>query len=68
MRCYIQHIGKQVGEEPDGPLGPKVKVMNLPKPKKCVGKDDINKFIEWLVQLLVYFQIFKITGLCTNTT
>ena len=68
MRCYSQHIDEQVGEEPDGPLGPKVKVINPPKPKKYVGKDDINKFDEWLVQLLVYFQIFKITGPCTDTT
>ena len=68
MRCYSQRIDKQVGKEPDGPLGPKVKVMNLPKPEKYVGKDDIDKFDKWLVQLLAYFQIFKITGPCTDAT
>ena len=60
MRRYSQHIDEQVGEEPDGPLGPEVKVMNLPKPNKYVGEDDINKFDKWLVQLLTYFWIFKI--------
>ena len=68
MRHYSQCIDKQVGKEPNGPLGPEVKAMNLPKPKKYVGKDDINKFNEWLVQLLVYFRIFKITGLYTDAT
>ena len=68
MRCYSQRIDKQVGKEPNGPLGPEVKAMNLPKPKKYVGKDDIDKFDEWLVQLLMYFQIFKITGLRTDAT
>ena len=38
------------------------------KPKKYVGEDDINKFDEWLVQLLVYFWIFKITGPHTDAT
>ena len=68
MRHYSQHIDEQVGEEPNGPLGPEVKAMNLPKPEKYTGEDDINKFDEWLVQLLAYFWIFKITGPCTNTT
>ena len=34
MRRYSQHIDEQVGEEPNGPLGPEVKVMN---PPKCHG-------------------------------
>ena len=68
MRRYSQCIDEQVGEEPDGPLGPEVKAMNPPKPKKYAGEDDIDKFDEWLVQLLVYFRIFKITGLRTDTT
>ena len=68
MRRYSQCIDEQVGEEPDGPLGPKVKAMNLPKPEKYAGEDDIDKFDEWLVQLLVYFRIFKITGLRTDAT
>ena len=68
MRCYSQRIDEQVGEEPDGPLGPEVKVMNPPKPEKYTGEDDIDKFDEWLVQLLAYFRIFKITGLCTDAT
>ena len=68
MRRYSQHIDEQVGEEPDGSLGPEVKAMNPPKPEKYAGKDDINKFDEWLVQLLAYFRIFKIMGLCTNAT
>ena len=55
MRRYSQRIDKQVGEEPNRPLGPEVKAMNLPKPKKYAGKNDINKFDEWLVQLLAYF-------------
>ena len=68
MKRYSQRIDEQVGEEPDGPLGPKVKAMNLPKPEKYVGEDDIDKFDEWLVQLLAYFRIFKITGLRTDAT
>ena len=68
MRRYSQCIDEQVGEEPDGPLGPEVKAMNLPKPKKYAGEDDINKFDKWLVQLLAYFWIFKITGLRTDAT
>ena len=57
-----------MGEEPDGPLGPEVKAMNPPKPEKYTGKDDIDKFDEWLVQLLAYFWIFKIMGLRTDAT
>ena len=68
MRRYSQRIDKQVGKEPNGPLGPKVKAMNPPKPKKYAGEDDIDKFDEWLVQLLAYFRIFKIMRLCTNAT
>ena len=68
MRCYSQCIDEQVGEEPDGPLGTEVKVMNPPKPEKYTGEDDIDKFDEWLVQLLAYFRIFKITGLRTDAT
>ena len=68
MRRYSQHIDEQVGEEPDGPLGPEVKAMNPPKPEKYAGEDDIDKFDEWLVQLLAYFRIFKITGLRTDPT
>ena len=68
MRHYSQRIDEQVGKEPNGPLGPEVKVMNPPKPEKYTGKDDIDQFDEWLVQLLVYFRIFKITGSCTNAT
>ena len=68
MRCYSQCIDEQVGEEPDGPLGTEVKAMNPPKPEKYTGEDDINKFNEWLVQLLAYFWIFKITGLRTDAT
>ena len=68
MRHYSQHIDEKVGKEPDGPLGHEVKAMNPPKHEKCAGKDDINKFDKWLVQLLAYFWIFKITGLCTDAT
>ena len=68
MRHYSQRIDEQVSEEPNGPLDPEVKAMNPPKHKKCAGKDDINKFDEWLVQLLAYFQIFRITGPCTDAT
>ena len=68
MRHYSQRIDEQVGEEPDGPLGPEVKAMNPPKPKKYAGEDDINKFNKWLVQLLAYFWIFKIMGLRTDAT
>ena len=68
MRRYSQCIDEQVGKEPDGPLDPEVKAMNPPKPEKYVGEDDIDKFDKWLVQLLVYFQIFKITGLRTDAT
>ena len=68
MRHYSQRIDEQVGKEPDGPLGPEVKAMNLPKPKKYADEDDIDKFNEWLAQLLVYFWIFKIMGLRTDAT
>ena len=68
MRCYSQRIDEQVGEEPNGPFGPEVKAMNPPKPEKYAGEDDIDKFDEWLVQLLAYFRIFKITELHTDAT
>ena len=68
MRRYSQRIDEQVGEEPDGPLGPEVKAMNPPKPDKYTGEDDIDKFNKWLVHLLAYFRIFKITGPRTDAT
>lgn len=66
MRYYSQCIDEQVGEESDGPLDPEIKAMSPPKPKKYTGKHDINKFDEWLVQLLMYSWIFKITGPCND--
>ena len=68
MRRYSQHIDEQVGEELNGPFSPEVKAINLPKPEKYMGEDNINKFNEWLVQLLTYFQIFKIMGSHTDAT
>jgi len=62
MRQYSQHIREQVGDEPDGPLGPEVKAMNPPKLGKYGGQDDMEKFDDWLTQLLKYFRTFKITG------
>ena len=37
MRRYSQRIDEQVGEEPDGPLGPEVKAMNPPN-TRCMVK------------------------------
>ena len=51
-----------MGNEPNGPLGPEVKAMNLPKPGKYGGQDDMEKFDNWLTHLLKYFRTFKITG------
>jgi len=62
MRQYSQHIREQVGNKPNGPLGPEVKVMNLPKLGKYGGQDNMEKFDNWLTQLLKYFRTFKITG------
>ncbi|KIM70774.1 hypothetical protein SCLCIDRAFT_100538, partial [Scleroderma citrinum Foug A] len=41
---------------------PEVKVMSPPKPGKYGGQDDIEKFNDWLTQLLKYFRTFKVTG------
>ena len=62
MRRYGQPIQEQVGKEPFGPLGPEVKAMSPPKPGKYGGQDDIEKFNDWLTQLLKYFRTFKVTG------
>ncbi|KIM59840.1 hypothetical protein SCLCIDRAFT_27075 [Scleroderma citrinum Foug A] len=52
---------EQVGEEPFRPLGPEVKAMIPPKPGKYGRQDDIEKFNDWLTQLLKYFRTFKVT-------
>ena len=59
---YLRWIDKQV-RQPTGPLGPEIKVMNLPKPSKYGGQDDLEKFNDWVSQLLKYYHTFKITGL-----
>ncbi|KAG9315567.1 hypothetical protein JVU11DRAFT_3203 [Chiua virens] len=53
-QCYIQHIYDMV-REPLGPLGPEIKAMNVLKPRKYGGQDNLEKFNEWLSQLLKYF-------------
>ena len=56
----MQHIREQVGQ-PTGLVGLEVKAMNLPKPRKYGGQDDLEKFDEWLSHLLKYYRTFKIT-------
>ena len=58
---YARQIDEQVGQ-PTGPLGPEIKAMNLPKPSKYGGQDDLEKFDDWVSQLLKYYCMFKITG------
>ncbi|KIK18462.1 hypothetical protein PISMIDRAFT_109427 [Pisolithus microcarpus 441] len=58
---YAQHIWEQVGLL-TGQVGPEVKAMNLPKPGKYGGQDDLDKFNDWLGQILKYFHTFKVTG------
>ena len=36
--------------------------MNPPKPSKYGGQDDLEKFDDWVSQLLKYYHTFKITG------
>ena len=36
--------------------------MNLPKPRKYGGQDDLEKFDKWLSHLLKYYHTFKVTG------
>ena len=67
MRCYGQRIREQVGKEPFGPLGPEVKAMSPLKPGKYGGQDDIEKFDNWLTQLLKYFRTIKVTGYRRDT-
>ena len=57
---YAQHIWEQVGQL-TGPVGLEVKAMNLPKPKKYGGQDDLEKFDEWQSHLLKYYCTFKVT-------
>ncbi|KAF8547828.1 hypothetical protein OG21DRAFT_1526896 [Imleria badia] len=45
-----------------GPVGPEIKAMNLPKPGKYGGQDDLEKFDDWVHQLLKYYRMFKVTG------
>ena len=59
---YARRIDKQV-RQLTGPLGPEIKVMNLPKPSKYGGQDDLKKFNDWISQLLKYYCTFKMTGL-----
>ena len=40
---YTRQIDEQVGQ-PIGPLGPEIKAMNLPKPSKYGGQDDLKRF------------------------
>ncbi|KAF8443733.1 hypothetical protein L210DRAFT_861970, partial [Boletus edulis BED1] len=58
---YAQCIWEQVGQA-TSPVGPEVKAMNLPKPGKYGGQDDLEKFDEWLSHLLKYYHTFKVTG------
>ncbi|KIK22289.1 hypothetical protein PISMIDRAFT_102694 [Pisolithus microcarpus 441] len=58
---YTQCIWEQVGL-PTGQVGPEVKAMNLPKPGKYGGQDDLDKFDDWLGQIWKYFHTFKVTG------
>ena len=59
---YAQQIDEQVGQQ-SGPLGPEIKAMDLPKPGKYGGQDDLKKIDDWVSQLLKYFRTSKITGL-----
>ncbi|KIK24177.1 hypothetical protein PISMIDRAFT_99065 [Pisolithus microcarpus 441] len=58
---YAQHIWEQVSL-PTGQVGPEVKAMNPPKPGKYGGQDDLDKFNDWLGQILKCFHTFKVTG------
>ena len=58
---YARQIGEQVGQ-PTGPLGSEIKAMNLPKPGKYRGQDDLEKFDDRVSQLFKYYCTFKITG------
>ena len=58
---HAQCIWEQVGQL-TGPVGPEVKVMNPPKPRKYGGQDDLAKFDKWLSHLLKYYRTFKVTG------
>ena len=50
---YVRWIDEQV-RQPTGPLGPEIKVMNPLKPSKYGGQDDLEKFDDWISQLLKY--------------
>ncbi|KAF8546417.1 hypothetical protein OG21DRAFT_1527849 [Imleria badia] len=47
---------------PMGPVEPEIKVMNPPKPRNYRGQDDLEKFDDWVSQLLKYYHMFKVTG------
>ena len=57
---YVRWIDEQV-RQLTGPLGPEIKAMNLPKPSKYGGQDDLEKFNDWVSQSLKYYCMFKIT-------
>ena len=59
QQWYAQHIWEQVGQL-TGPVGLEVKAMNLPKPGKHGGQDDVEKFNKWLSHLLKYYYTFKV--------
>jgi hypothetical protein len=58
---YTRRIREMVGD-PLGQVGPELKAMNPPKPSKYGGQDDLEKFDDWLSQLLKYFRTFKVAG------
>ncbi|KIK22837.1 hypothetical protein PISMIDRAFT_101728, partial [Pisolithus microcarpus 441] len=58
---YTQCIWEQVSL-PTGQVGPEVKVMNPPMPGRYGNQDDLDKFNDWLGQILKYFCTFKVTG------
>ncbi|KAF8128378.1 hypothetical protein EV363DRAFT_1400560 [Boletus edulis] len=57
---YAQRIWEQVGQATSS-VGPEVKAMNPPKPRKYGGQNDLEKFNEWLSHLLKYYHTFKVT-------
>ena len=57
---YVRQIDKQV-RQPTGPLGPEIKAMNPPEPSKYGGQYNLEKFDDWVSQLLKFYCTFKIT-------
>jgi len=60
LKKYKRLIRDRVGHRP--PAGPEIKGLKPEPPRKYDGKNDIELFDQWLLELLNYMRIYKMCG------